>query len=74
MLDMVLNSIQLFFKGKLFQDPRQVIRDILIGAGVTATVLIVLSLAGLPLWASAGIAGLAGGTLQPWLFRHLKYA
>ncbi len=74
MIDMVLNSIQLFFQGKLFQDPAKVVQDIAIGAAVTAAVLIGASFAGLALWAAGGLAGLVGGILQPWLFRNLKYA
>lgn len=74
MIDMVLNAIQLFFRGKLFQDQARVYRDIAIGAAVTAVILIALAVAGAPLWMAAGVAGLAGGALQPWLFRNLKYA
>ncbi len=74
MFDMVLNSIRLFFQGKLFQDQKKVMVDVAIGAAVTTVVLVGGAFAGLPLWASAGLAGLVGGALQPWLFRDLKYA
>ncbi len=74
MLDMALDLIRLFFRGKLFQDQRKAVVDIAIVAGVTATVLIGASFAGLPLWASGVLAGFVGGVLQPWLFRNLKYA
>ncbi len=74
MFDMVLNSIQLFFRGKLFQDQKKVMVDVAIGAAVTAVLLMVGVFVGLPLWMAAAVAGFVGGVLQPWLFRDLKYA
>ncbi len=74
MITMVVNSIQLFFMGKLFRDPVKVFQDLAIGAVVTALVLVASSYAGANLWVSVGAAGLIGGALQPWLFRNLKYA
>ncbi len=74
MIDMVLNSIQLFFRGKLFQDQAKVFQDIAIGAGVTVAVFVGAAFAGLPVWVAGAVGGLVGGVLQPWLFRNLKYA
>ena len=73
MLDMVMHSIQLFFQGKLFQNPTEVLRQIAVGTLVTAVVMIAAALAGAPLWLAGALAGLAGGLLQPFLFRNLKY-
>ncbi len=74
MLDMVMNSITLFVKGKLFKDVGAVTRQALIGIAITAALLVGLSFAPIPLWAAAAIAGLIGGALQPYLFKDLKYA
>lgn len=73
MFDMAKTSILLFLQGRLFQDPIKVAQQVLIGAILTAVVLVVLVLLGLPLLAAAAIAGLVGGTIQPYLFRNLKY-
>ena len=61
MWDMFLNSMKLFFKGKLFRESKQVLRQWLIGLAVAVVKLVLL-------------VSLAVGALQPWLFRNLKYA
>lgn len=73
MWEMAKSSIVLFFKGKLFAEPAKVYRQTAIGTAVTAALLVVLAKAGLPLVAAAAIAGLAGGLLQPYLFKDLRY-
>ena len=73
MWDMFTNSLRLFLKGKLFREPRQVLRQWLIGAAVTLLVLVVLARVGLPLWLAVLLASLGGGALQPYLFKDLKY-
>ncbi|MEP7012137.1 MAG: hypothetical protein ABJC13_17585 [Acidobacteriota bacterium] len=70
---MALASIKLFIAGKLFQNPADVVRQNLIGAGAAAVVAIGLFAAGLSLPWSAGIAGFLGGMLQPYLFKDLKF-
>lgn len=74
MLEMVKSSATLFMQGRLFKDLGAVGRQAAIGVVLTVCVLVGLSLAGLPLWAAAAIAGFAGGAVQPYLFRDLKYA
>jgi len=49
-------------------------RQLGLGVGVTAVVLIVVAAIGAPLWLAALLAGLAGGALQPYLFKDLRYA
>jgi hypothetical protein len=73
MWEMGKNSILLFFSGKLFADPKQVHRQMAIAIAVTTVLLIVAAKLGLPLWASAILAGLVGGALQPYLFKDLRY-
>ena len=74
MLDMALSSIGLFLKGKLFADPAKAMTQVTIGIAATLLVfLIATKLLGLPLWASAALAGFIGGALQPYLFKDLKY-
>jgi hypothetical protein len=73
MWSMAMNSMTLFFQGKLFAEPGKVYRLLAIGAGVTAVVMIVLTLIGAPLWGGALVAGLVGGALQPYLFKDLRY-
>lgn len=74
MFDMVMNSIVLFWKGRLFQDLSSVIRQAIIGIIITAAICIAAVKAGLALWLAVLIASVIGGALQPWLFKDLKYA
>jgi hypothetical protein len=74
MWSMAQNSITLFFRGKLFADPNMAMRQLALGVCVTTLVLIVLAEVGAPLWLAALVAGLAGGALQPYLFRDRRYA
>jgi hypothetical protein len=73
MWDMFSNSLRLFLKGKLFREPRMVLRQWLIGLVVTMLVLVVLAKVGAPLWLAVLVASLGGGALQPFLFKDLKY-
>jgi len=73
MWSMAQNSMLLFFRGKLFADPNMAMRQLGLGVGVTALVLIVVAAIGAPLWLAALLAGLAGGALQPYLFKDLRY-
>ena len=41
---------------------------------LTFVVLVVLAKVGVPLWLAVLAASLAGGALQPLLFKNLKYA
>ncbi|MES2957640.1 MAG: hypothetical protein V4792_05595 [Pseudomonadota bacterium] len=70
---MFTNSLRLFLKGKLFREPRMVLRQWAIGVVATALVLVLLAKLGAPLWLAVLLASLSGGALQPYLFRHLKY-
>jgi hypothetical protein len=73
MWQMTKNSMALFFRGKLFADPRKVIQQLLIGIVVTVILFVGLATAGAPLWLAALVAALLGGGLQPYLFKDLKY-
>jgi hypothetical protein len=73
MWQMAKNSMALFFRGRLFADPRKVIRQLLIGIVVTVILFVGLAEAGAPLWLAALVAALLGGGLQPYLFKDLKY-
>lgn len=73
MWEMAKSSIVLFFRGKLFAHPGQMIRQLLIGIVITAIVLVGLVKLGTPLLTAAIIAGLVGGAFQPLLFKNLKY-
>lgn len=73
MLDMLLNSVRLFFKGKLFHDLPKVIMLAGVGMAVAAMILIVLAKMGVALWLAVAVAGFCAGALQPRLFRDLKY-
>jgi hypothetical protein len=72
--DVFANALRLFFRGKLFRDPKMVARQWAIGLAVTSTVLVVLAKLGTPLWLAVAVAAAGGGALQPWLFKDLKYA
>ncbi len=74
MFDMVKNSIGLFMSGKLFAEPGKAYMQLALGIAFTvACFLIALRFGGLAHWAAAAIAGFLGGTLQPYLFRNLRY-
>lgn len=73
MWEMAKSSIVLFLQGKLFAEPTKVYRQTAVGAAVTAALLVVLAKVGVPLAAAAGLAGLIGGALQPYLFKDLRY-
>lgn len=73
MWSMASSSMTLFFQGKLFAEPSEAYRQLAIGGGVTAVILVGLSLIGVPVWAAAIVAALVGGALQPYLFKDLRY-
>lgn len=73
MWEMGKNSILLFFRGRLFADPRMVHRQLGIGVVATAILLVATAKVGLPLWIAALLAGFIGGGLQPYLFKDLRY-
>jgi hypothetical protein len=73
MWQLAVASIRLFFAGKLFANHAAVLRQSLLGVAATAAAAAGLALAGLPILAAAGVAGFAGGLLQPFLFKNLRY-
>jgi hypothetical protein len=73
MWDMFTNALKLFARGKLFREPRMVMRQWLIGVAVAAALLIGLAFAGSPLWLALVVASTVSGLLQPYLFKNLKY-
>jgi hypothetical protein len=73
MFDMFWNSVVLFCKGKLFQDPYKVMMLVGLGAGMGTVLFVVLVQIGLALWLSVALTSLIVGALQPRLFRDLKY-
>ena len=73
MFDMFINSVKLFFAGKLFRDSRAVLRQWLKGFGLCLGLLLVLGWWVSPL-VGVVVASLVGGLVQPLLFKDLKYA
>ena len=73
MFDMFLNSVKLFFAGKLFRDNRVVLTQWLKGFGVCLALLLVLGRFVSPL-VGVVVASVVGGFIQPLLFKDLKYA
>ena len=74
MFEMVKNSIGLFLRGKLFAEPAKAYTQLVMGILFTVLCFIAaLKFGGVPHWAAATIAGFLGGTLQPYLFRNLRY-
>ncbi len=73
MWQMMQHSIALFFRGKLFANPRQVMQRLAIGIAVTAGLFVGLAEVRAPLWLAALVAALLGGGLQPYLFKDLRY-
>ena len=73
MIEMFINSVILFMKGKLFQDQTLVLKRSAISTGITALLCVVLALVGLPMWAAVVVAALLGGAMQPYLYKDLRY-
>ncbi|MFM9860678.1 hypothetical protein RUR49_19660 [Pseudoxanthobacter sp. M-2] len=74
MFEMVKASIVLFLRGRLFQNPNEVMRQLAIGIALTLVVfLLALKLAGLAPVIAAAVASFVGGAAQPALFRNLKF-
>ncbi|MEM6374072.1 MAG: hypothetical protein AAF727_15010 [Pseudomonadota bacterium] len=73
MLEMALNSAKLFMVGKLFQDNKKVMRQLLMAVLLGVVVLIAVAQFA-PVWVAAAVAGGASGFAQPILFKDLKYA
>jgi hypothetical protein len=73
MLEMFLQSIGLFLRGKLFQNPAHVVRQAAIGVVLTALVCVALVKLSGVLWLAVLVSALVGGALQPFLFKNLKY-
>jgi hypothetical protein len=67
------NAVFLFLKGRLFAEPGKAYLLLATGALLTAALFLALVIAGLPLWASAAIAGFIGGGAQPILFKNIRY-
>ena len=73
MLDMVRSSVVLFFQGKLFHETGKVVRLGAICAGLSALIIVVLAQFCVPCIAAAAVGCFAGGALQPYLFKNLRY-
>ena len=73
MLDMFLNSVKLFFAGKLFRESRAVMMQWLKGFVLTLVAMLALGFLVSPL-SGVVVASLVGGFIQPLLFKDLKYA
>ena len=73
MFDMFMNSVKLFFAGRLFRDSRAVLMQWLKGFGLCLALLLVLGVLVSP-WVGVVVASLVGGFVQPLLFKDLKYA
>ena len=73
MFDMFMNSVKLFFAGKLFRESRAVMMQWLKGFALSLVAMLAL---GILVSALVGVvvASLAGGFMQPLLFKDLKYA
>lgn len=72
MFDMFMNSVKLFFAGRLFRDHRAAFHQWLKGFFLTLVVLLAVGWLVSPLLGVV-VASLAGGVAQPLLFRDLKY-
>ena len=69
---MFLNSVKLFFAGKLFRDNRAVLTQWLKGFGLSLALLVGVGTLVSPL-VGVVVSSLVGGFMQPLLFKDLKY-
>lgn len=68
-----VNSLKLFFKGRLFRDPKAVAQRWLVGFGAAFAAVLALGMVGAPVWLAVALPALGVGLAQPYLFRDLKY-
>jgi hypothetical protein len=73
MIDMFMNSVKLFFAGKLFRESRAVMTQWLKGFALTLVAMLAFGFFVSPL-IGVVVASLVGGFVQPLLFKDLKYA
>ena len=72
MFQMFSRSVQLFLKGKLFRDRRQVFSQWLKCFFLTLGLVLVIGWVFNP-FMGVILGSLVGGALQPYLFKDLKY-
>jgi hypothetical protein len=73
MWTMASSALSLFLRGALFANPRQAYVRLAAGIAVIALLCIMLTEAGMPVWAAAMIAGFIGGALQTYLFKTIRF-
>lgn len=73
MFDTLINMITLFFRGRLFKDPKVVAVRGTIGISAGLVLLVVLAKFGLALPLAVAVSSLVSGAVQPFLFKDLKY-
>ena len=73
MFSLLKNWIVLFRQDRLLADTPKFYRGLALGVGVTAILFLVVTFLTQRPWLAALVAGLAGGALQPFLFRNLRY-
>ncbi len=72
MFEMFMNSVRLFFAGKLFRDHQAAFLQWLKGFALALCLMLVLGWLVSPLMGVV-VASLMGGFAQPLLFKDLKY-
>ena len=72
MFQLFASSVQLFLRGRLFRDGRQVFSQWLKGFAITLAVMVIAGLMFMP-WVGVILGSLIGGALQPYLFKDLKF-
>jgi hypothetical protein len=65
-------SGKLFFKGKLFRDPMDFIKQIAIATIVSSLILVTLALVKIPLLLAVAISSILTGIMMPFLFKDFK--
>ncbi len=73
MFDLFVNSVKLFFAGRLFRDGGAVATQWAKGFGLSLSLLLVIGWFVSPT-IGVIVASLVGGFAQPLLFKDLKYA
>lgn len=73
MFEMALSSMSAFLRGRLFANNQKAFGQIAIGVAASALLFLAALKLGVALWGAGALAGFAGGALQPFLFKNLKY-
>lgn len=73
-LELIQDTLELLFAGKLFRDTGFVVRQVFLGVLLAALLLVALVKIGVSITIAALITSMVSGVLQPFLLKDIKFA